>query len=272
VESDAQSDEQDAFQRNVTQNLFDIFWAPEIERRGGAAVVGPFVAGVAVLPPDQPPRVLLNDEAQIVAKSRADSALPPNEPLTQDNLDHLDRLEPVGVDPDHGWVLSAVLPDGRMYSAFDFRRNRGKGRRLLTLAEEYRATAEDALAAGRVGPCIESSFAAAELAIVAMMHLTPEAGRRKDSLHRARREWLDSFTQLGNAPRDFHDAVAALSRARGSSRYGESEIIISVEQAASLLAPVAALIDHAQGRVGVPATTPRKKPSNEGEQATTGGA
>lgn len=272
MEPDAQADEQDTFERNVTQNLHDIFWAPEIQRRGGAAVVGPFLAGLAVLPPDEAPRVLLNDEVQIVAKARADSPLPTNEPLTRNNLDHLDRLEPVGVHPDHGWVLSALLPDGRMYSAFDFRRNRGSGKRLLALAEDYRATAEEALAAGRVGPCIECAFAAAELAVVAMMHLTPQTGRRKNSLHRARSDWLDNFTQLGNAPRHFHETVAALSQARGSSRYGEAGTPVTVEHAASLLEPVAALIDHAQTRVGRSGTARHEEAGDDRKPTDPGGA
>jgi hypothetical protein len=84
----------DEFDSRVMSNIYDVFWAPEIERRGGLGVTGPLVAALAVLPPGGPVRVLLNEEVELVARARTRSAIDPGTTLTLDNVGELDRIEP----------------------------------------------------------------------------------------------------------------------------------------------------------------------------------
>jgi len=133
-ETDALSD---GFAANAVQNMWDIFWQPEVERRGGLSVTGPIAAAMAIMKPGAPVEIRLNDEVEVRARARADSPVTSGEPLTAENLDALENFEPGNVHPDAGWALFVVLPNGSAYLQFDFRRNRSQGNRRLALAAEY---------------------------------------------------------------------------------------------------------------------------------------
>lgn len=230
----------------------EMFWEPEIERRGGLEVTGPIHTALAILSPGKPVEIRLNEECQLVARARVNSAVKPGDPVTADNLDSIEALEPLDVDPDAGWVVLAVLPDGRQYARFDFIRNRGRSLRLIALAREYVATARDALVAGRLGPAIENAMAAAELAVTARTHSfetdAPTSGGRRNT-HSARLHWTKVHVGLGNTVATAHDTLRALNGLRPSARYGEGALS-EREQVEPLLESVEHLVEDAERRIG----------------------
>jgi|GEM_PF-3376309 len=240
------------FSTRVLTSMFEAFWRPEIERRGGAEVTGPVHRALAILYPGRPVEVRLNDEFELVARAKAKTQMVPGSPVTLESVDAIEALEPLGVDPNAGWVVWVVLPDGSQMAQFDFVRNRGRSIRLLGLAREYLDTASEALEAGRTGPAIENAMAAAELAVTAQMYsLTtdePAEGGRRNA-HSARQHWTKVQVGLGNTTVDAHATLVALQALRGASRYGEGNVV-EIERAMALLGSVKRLVTDAQARVG----------------------
>jgi len=183
------------FNGAVLRNIYEVFLEPEVVARGGRDVVGPIRKTVVLLEPGAGVRVLLNDEANVVASVRVTRAVGAGEEISETDFDLVQDVRPASVPEDAGWVTLAVLPSGNQVAAFDFRRNRGKGRALLALAEDYLYSAQETGRAGRAGPCLDLAHTCAELAVTAMMYLTDDEplGSAR-SRHSRRLGWLRDFT------------------------------------------------------------------------------
>jgi hypothetical protein len=244
------SETTDEFATNVLQSMRDIFWQPEIERRGGLEVTGPITRALAVLPRSSSASIRFNEEFELVAHASVNTAVQAGDPVTVENVDAIERLEPVDIDPDAGWVVYVQLPDGRAFLQFDFRRNRARGTRLLKLAHQYLDVATLALEQELIGPCLDTSHTAAELAVTAMMYLTDDdAMSARRHRHERRLHWLNEFTTLGNAPRDYHQTLVTLTRLRPAARYGDPPLEVRLGDARELHAAVQGLVNHAEDRV-----------------------
>jgi hypothetical protein len=66
-ESGGVTEAESEFAQNTFQSMFDLFWDPEIERRGGLEATGPLRKALAIMRTGQPVEILLNDEADLVA-------------------------------------------------------------------------------------------------------------------------------------------------------------------------------------------------------------
>lgn len=239
------------FGSRVAASLMEIFWSPEIDRRGGAEAVGVLRKALAISPPGEPVRVYLNDEAKLVGQAVPRRAIAAGEPVTLEDISHIVDLYPFDVDEDAGWACLVVLPDGNQMVAFDFRRNRGRARGRLARADEFLASAEESETAGRVGPAIDSAHAAAELVVsaLAMMLESEEGGSGRNS-HGRRQGWLAHWTQLGNAPSAFSKALGRLGQLRGRARYADAPLDVDSEEVRHLIKTVGAMVRHARERVG----------------------
>lgn len=220
ADEDPESD--DSFETRVMQSMFDIFWEPEIERRGGMDTLDGFHAALAILPPGGPVEIRLNDEVHLVASARVNSPVKSGDPITADNIDFIERVEPAEIDPEAAWAVYAVLPTGQAYLSFDFRRYKGRAQGMVERSHEFLETASEALAGGRLASAIESLHASAELSVTAMMILqNTDAKLQKRNSHQHRLSWIDNFTYRENAPRDFHAAMKLLGKWRPRARYFE---------------------------------------------------
>ena len=242
----------DDFSSRVLNSFVEIFWEPEIQRRGGVDVTGPVYAALAVMVPGEAVEVRLNEEVVVVAKAGPDSPVNPGDPVTVENLDDVEDFEPVGVDPNAGWVMWLILPNGHQYARFDFGRNRARSLRLLELARDYMITAQGAFETQRLGPALENGMAAAELAITAQSYTftteAPTSGSGRNS-HSSRKHWTKVQVGLGNTTPDAHRTLVELGEFRSAARYGEGELPPSA-RVGELLAAVENLLDHAGARVG----------------------
>ncbi|WP_149205022.1 hypothetical protein [Actinotalea subterranea] len=242
----------DEFTTGVLDSFRQIFWEPEIARRGGEEVTGPLRRAVAILRPGAGvAEVRLNDEADLVARVRVTRAVQAGEPITVADVEALEDLCPANLDPDAGWAAMVTLPNGHVVAAFDFRRNRARATALLDLADQYEAAATGALERRHLGPALDAAFTCAELAVTAMMFLQDDdpLGPSR-SRHSRRVGWLRNFTRLDNAPRAYHGSLARLADLRPAARYGSPPLTITEEDAAEHLSNVQGLLEHARLRVG----------------------
>lgn len=240
------------FSERVLKSFVEIFWEPELQRRGGVGFTGSMYAALAVMVPGEPVEVRLNDEVMVVAKARPGSPMTPGDPVTADNLDDVEDFEPVDVDSNAGWVMWLLLPNGHQYARFDFSRNRARAVRLLELARGYMSAAHRGLETLSLGPALENAMAAAELAITAQSYTftieAPATGGGRNS-HSSRKHWTKVQVGLGNTTPDAHRTLVELGKFRPAARYGEGELP-PLARVVELLAAVEDLLDHAAARVG----------------------
>ncbi|CAN5294208.1 hypothetical protein BH09ACT10_BH09ACT10_26160 [soil metagenome] len=246
--------EDNEFASSAIQNLFDAFWSPEIERRGGASVVDPLAKALAIFMPGQPIRILLNDEAVLHVKASLARTPMDGDGVPWDDIEELEDLSPVESHPDAGWVAFLATPTGGMI-AFDLDPDPRQATALQELATQYRDVAYASLASGFIGPGLENADAAAGLAITAMAYASFDQQQGQNQFPYGRHEeWVTRFTGLGNASRDFYDAVAQLARLQHSSRYAHPAIDRSINEARALVDEVSKFVDYAGERVRAPRT------------------
>jgi hypothetical protein len=104
----------------------------------------------------------------------------------------------------------------------------------------------ETLAAGRLGPTVETALAAGELAVTAMTSLQNLNHKGRNS-HGARQAWLNNYTHLGNGPQDWYKTMRRLLAARPFARYGDpgGDPLPSERELADYLDHVDQLIQHA---------------------------
>ncbi|AKU18207.1 hypothetical protein [Luteipulveratus mongoliensis] len=244
------------FANRVLESMTDVFWDPEVERRGGIEATGPIVKALAILTPGRPVEVRLNDEVDLVARARSGSAVKRGEAVTMENLEAIEGLEPLDVDINAGWVLLVVLPDGQHFAQFDFIQNRGRSLQILKLASDYLATARTASNAELFGPALENLLAAAELAITAQTSsfAAMPGERKRRNVHSARLHWSKVNVGLGNTTPTAHATLVTLHSLRAAARYGEGELP-EQGQVEALIQPVTDLVEDSARRIGQPLRT-----------------
>lgn len=246
-------DQEQQFADRVFTSLYEIFWAPEVERRGGVDAVGPLSKALAIMMPGEPLAVLLNDEAQLVGRAVSTRAIETGEVLRREDVGQILDLFPYRIHEDAGWACMVVLPTGEGYASFDFRRNRGLARDRLDRAVEFLDIADVAAGRGLSGPAVDAAHAAAELAVSAMAMILetdgPALGRGRNS-HGKRQGWITQWARLGNAPSEFARALGRLGQLRAPARYADRQLNLSDGELDVLVSTVRAMVAHASESVG----------------------
>lgn len=221
--------------------MFELWVEPELTRRGD--LVRTDVRRALVLMESTGPVVRLNEEFDVVAQARSTRAIAAGEEVTRADFDEIRWAEPLGVDPNVGWILYMVVGSDA-YITFDFRQNLARATEMLQRAQEFLELAEDGLEKKRLGPAIDNALSAAELTIRAQVHLidTPT----KES-HRQRLNFWAEWVRLGNAPAHLADTFARLTDERGRARYADAPLTIDARELQQLLDEVRDMIEVASG-------------------------
>ncbi|MBT1634609.1 hypothetical protein [Clavibacter michiganensis] len=245
AEPDERDPEQD-FGANVLENVLVTWIEPELARRGLPTDRSSIWAAVVELLPGGGFKTTLNDEAKIGAKTTPSAAIASGTPLTEENIESLDRFHPVGVGADSGWIVYVVFA-GAPYLAFDFRYNKSRIGELLDLADDYAATARTSYAVAS-RPAIDNLYSAAELTVQAQML----GESQKTTFHRVRAEWLKNAAEMANVPAVHNDVLGRLHDQRAAARYADGPLHMTTTDVADALEAVTQMIDFARHRTGVP--------------------
>lgn len=240
---------------NVVENFFVTWVEPELMSRSIAVDRATVWAAVVELLPHGGQKILLNEEVRITAKAKPNAGVERGTALTAENLESLDHLIPLDVDPDSGWLVYVNI-DGRGYLEFDLRYNKQRISELLNLASDYLATAKAGyLTAPR--PAIDNLFSAAELTVQAQMTSGTEHTRFRgehSKAHSERAIWLKTNVTLGNVPPDHKQVLDLLKRERNAARYGDRPTTLGTVALKKKIEAVAAMISFARERTGVAAS------------------
>ena len=149
-----------------------------------------------------------------------------------------------------------------MYALQEFATGHPSRHEFLARGREFLRTAEEAHAAGRLGPSLDTAFSAAELLAKAeLLSCRPTVelilNRKK---HEAIAQPYHAWSHLGNTDGQFAKLLQRLGRLRGQARYLDGEIVVTTMQAADILATLRRMEEHVSrvvtaGQVGdVPAS------------------
>ncbi|WP_306209584.1 hypothetical protein [Actinoplanes sp. RD1] len=244
------------FAEQLVKQIEEIYILPELTRRGTPGGLGEVRKALAILPPDSPPRISLDNEVEFKATGVrvSSAAVGANSKATLDDILDIDTFEPADDVGDSGWVGLIRLSNGSVLIAFDFRYNKDKAVRHIALSESYLASAREAASSGRDEVALDTMHTAAENAATALMHLsmdheTPGSGRRRGRMHGKRDEWLHKHSSLGNLDQEISRSFGRLLSLRASARYGEPALELKDNEVAELLESVEKLVALARGRV-----------------------
>ena len=236
----------------LVDQVFRLWVTPAVVERGLQLTRADVAKALVIFPPHERPAVLINDDVLLHAHVRLGRPVEAGDPVTVADITDMDDLEPAELDPNAGWIALARIGD-QLIVSFDFRRNRGTAAMLLERAREFSVAALASVDRGHLGPAIENSFAAAELAVKAEMYLMDDS---PTTVHRRRVAWWEQWVGLGNAPPNLASILDRLYCERGAARYGDADITMSAEDVRLALANVTAIIDHGTIRAAPRPTLP----------------
>jgi uncharacterized protein (UPF0332 family) len=226
---------------DLLKQIQELWIAPECAKRGLA--LADVSAAVVVMPPEGVPSIRLNAEASWIASVRARRAISAGEHISDEDADFQTAVveRPADVHADDGWV-GYVTIGTTTHVCFDLRRFRGRSQELLDLATQYLELARGAAERRFLGPAVENAYAAAELAVRALMMVY---GRDLTG-HRPRQNAMRAWATLGNSPMAHSQALDRLAAARGASRYGDCPLDVHAEEVSELLSSVEGMVHSAQ--------------------------
>lgn len=204
----------------VFKNVFDLWFAPEIERRRNAGMIDEtfqLLLAQAIMPEDRPPTIRLNDEVKGVMLVDVERPVAKGELATFGDLGAVQNFELLDEELDCGHFTIIRRPSGWLLS-FNALRGRKKAANLVRLALEFLTTAKSALELGHAGPCIDNLFSSCELLSKAelIMHQMDAAKSKK---HGPVQSAIHAWGNLGNVPAEFVATMKRLANLRSAARY-----------------------------------------------------
>lgn len=241
------ADEARMLHSRFRDQIFEYWIDPELRRRGVDEHVTKAI--IELVPEAKDAVVRLNDEAEVIATADFRRDAGEGEDVLLNDIDDIHKIEPVGVDPNAGWIVYATLPDGRRYIAFDFRRNKERGVQLVERAFDYLASARESLRAGRIAPCVDLLHAAYELGIKCLKGVFFDVEGILRGSHKTNAQWITNWANHGNVPPIHKSLVGKLMQLRQDARYAGGPIGIDNDELATVVDEVQLFLEHAQSQV-----------------------
>lgn len=239
--------------QGLFEDMLERFVRLEIERRhaiGSWPEGEPVMSFQVVFPEDNQPVVRLNREIQGTARAVVARTVKAGEEIAHDDISGISGYRPPPEEADIAHV-TAFAHRGGWSVAFSFVRGHPSRHTCLEMGQEFLATAKEALADGRLGPCFDTAFSAAELLAKAeLLSCRPTVdlvlGSRK---HDAVRSHYHLWARLGKTADRFPKLLSRLTELRGSARYLDDRIELSIDEARDTVATLEAMEEHVRAVV-----------------------
>jgi hypothetical protein len=231
------------FAATTIDHVFEIWIWPEVQRRNLSLSRTQIRKALVELAPGKAPRILLNDEAELVAGFVPKRTIAEGEEVTLGDIDRITDIRPLSVGADSGWLVFARIASQEIVT-FDFRYNRAKALEIIKRAREFLTIAKVA-ADTSAAVALDLMFSAAELAVHSqMMTLQSEV-----SNHQERARWLTQWARNGNAPGSYSELLYNLADLRSSARYGEGQLRMHPRRLPNILHTVEEMIQSAEAQI-----------------------
>ena len=214
-------------QRNVVQQVFDLWITPEIARRKteGRWADGTALVGAQVFLPSpldgEVPTVLLNQEVRAIAKVKFKDAahLKPGDPVRANDIKEIGSIRRLPEDHPNAGMITILSLNDKWHMVFDLRRDAHRAKRILDAAQDFALSARDSDRCDRRGPAFDNLYSAAELSAKAQLLLFAFYPYNNPKDHGAIYGRHKKWVQMGNLPSSHSQAFDKLRRARSNARY-----------------------------------------------------
>lgn len=221
------------------KQLMESLIEPEIKARlaDGRMQEGDVLyAAQALLFPGGSRSVRLNEEVRGIALVTATRDVAVGDDVSSEDMDGIDEFLLPADDPENAAHVTMLQQRGGWTMAFDFRYNNVRIAEHLTLADDFIASAADALAAERLGPFVENAWGATELLAKAELISAPDERLMNARTHDTVNARYNQHANLGNTEQRYADLLNALYRLRNPARYLRGTLELDVDAASEMLA------------------------------------
>lgn len=258
--------------RNVLQEAFNLWVAPEIERRKQAGwIPASFVLNGAqvILNLDaDAPEIRLNEEVRATARIKANRAFQQGESVKASEVEEIYAILLTELDPNAAHVTMVRIRNF-WFVAFDFRYNSTRANEAHAAAGEFLGCAESALNKGHARAFVENLFSAMELMAKADLLMFPDPDKvilkaRSHGTISAKYNWL---RKTGGIEPEYATLLNQLTDLRPLARYLRGAINLTPERMTQMLTSARELFNRLRSRI--PARFPGSKPTKIIEQPAT---
>jgi hypothetical protein len=204
--------------------MWEMCFEPELEKRKSSGAISSefslFMAQ-ALYPPEGPNRILFNEEVKGDGLLRAPRAVNKGDPVTFQDLAHLEKYELPDELLDCGHFTIIRCDEGwKMF--FNFLSGRSKAKDMLELAQEFLQAAEKSAGENHAGPAVDNLFSASELISKAelILHRSRAVTSKR---HGAIKSSINAWAKLGNIDSAFIKLFNKLGNQRPNARYGDKD-------------------------------------------------
>jgi HEPN domain-containing protein len=213
----------EAFAKNLMQDVLDLWINPEIERRRESGTLPDDFAvrrAQVIMNIDaHAPEVRFNEEIKALARARAARAIDAGEEVTEADLEGIEDIVLTDQDPNAGH-LTMMLFKGHWIIAFDFRYNAGRVACTVGAAREFLdSAAYSALERNQMHAFAENLFGATELMAKGMLLLLPDEKIVKGKGHGLISSKYNWWGKMGNTDPRYVKLLNRLSNLRSTARY-----------------------------------------------------
>jgi len=242
-------------QQRAFNQFMDLFVLPEVKRRKEAGLIPKDFtlkkAQVVFVSDGTKPSIRLNDEAKIVAKVRLKKGTKKKkgESVSWNEIEETKILRlPDDEEPKYAHISMARVGNHWLF-AFDFLYNKDLSRRCFNTAKQFLESAIDAFQNKRWAPFIDNLFTCVELLAKSELLLTPDPKFRKKTTHKGIQLKYNQFVAIGNAKKDYKDALNKLGRLRNSARYLKAAFELTKKEAQIFLSIAKDMIGYLEPRL-----------------------
>jgi uncharacterized protein (UPF0332 family) len=229
----------------IFNHILEIWITPEVTRRQGLGTIPkPYdlrAAQVIFYPDGRQYEIRLNEEVRLLGKVKLKGDETPVRKGDAVYLHEIENYESFYLaedeDPNCGHISIYRFPD-HWIIAFDAIYNKGLSSEHIAAAQEFLASARQALAANHMRVFVDNCFSAAELTAKALLITTPIPGESSRMSHGRIHSRYNFQAKLGNVDAFHKDALNRLTDLRSSARYLNNTLDISKEEANSLVQAV----------------------------------
>lgn len=228
--------------RKAFHQFLDLWVTPEVKRRQEAGTLRKPLAldafQIVWFPDGRPPSVRINRpevKAQLRVELKQGRIKEAGESVLLDDVERFDGIFLTDEDdPDCGHATYLRLGD-RWHGHFDAIYNKGLAKRHLEVGNEFQRAAEAALQLKHFHAFVDTLFSAAELYAKANLLLLAGFGFRDKATHDGIKAHYNMQSHLGNVDASHSGILNRLSRLRNPARYLKGSLMLSDEDAASML-------------------------------------
>jgi len=240
------------FEVKAFQQFMELFVVPELKRRQEAGTLPKPVELTAfqiIWFPDGRERLIrINEEvrAHLVVKLKDGTEPALGTTVFWDDVEQVQGIR-LTDDDDADCGHATYIRAGKGWvGQWDAIYNKGTARKHLERGDEFLHVAEHAINNGKLAPCIDNLFSAAELIAKANLLLLFEFRMREKSSHKGVANRLNYQFHLGNIEQDRRDAFNRLAALRYPARYLDAgALAVDETEAQELLTAIKALRDDA---------------------------